>query len=585
MKIDQQESVSQEQVDSILSSVIADKTKYFVPISNAKVVKDFLTENRLSTKNSFLVEYKKGEEIVHSGLVVKKELKENDFSYASVPLGLILAGEVIVIKDGKATKHLGTGDFIGLFETSDWLSTGQTRHIGDWTLVANENTKILFVSRSLLKTDGDFSSYLVELARHDPVPQPISSLPLLDWVASHTTEERLIDTIVIAHTHLLPNNLPLFRHLAHLVRFGQMYVVEKPYSTVPFAYKELIRSEVEVISVKIEKGVPYEFSVQKSLEVLWRRIISERKNGGFKNVLILDDGADIWLSIPWTQLDGISIAGVEQTQRGITRIKNSNLKLPPIISVATSGIKKLIESKFIGHSIVKKLNNLGFINKSKTIGILGMGSIGESVLNSLKELGKDAIFYDSSFHTNPSSSDNARNALDTLLNESDLVIGTTGTDALKGVTLDRVNGHKILASASSADIEFASILKLGKWSDDSFNPISVPIHDNLTMEVLNGGYPINFDREGNATSDEDIVLTRCLLYIGAMQAAKLLSSMSKESGIYNLDGKSQEMLLTKWIEEKVEAGKDIDIARQDIEEIINFGSLEEGRNMPSIWKD
>src|SRR3989344_1337354 len=524
MKIDQQESVSQEQVDSILSSVIADKTKYFVPISNAKVVKDFLTENRLSTKNSFLVEYKKGEEIVHSGLVVKKELKENDFSYASVPLGLILAGEVIVIKDGKATKHLGTGDFIGLFETSD-------------------------------------------------------------WVASHTTEERLIDTIVIAHTHLLPNNLPLFRHLAHLVRFGQMYVVEKPYSTVPFAYKELIRSEVEVISVKIEKGVPYEFSVQKSLEVLWRRIISERKNGGFKNVLILDDGADIWLSIPWTQLDGISIAGVEQTQRGITRIKNSNLKLPPIISVATSGIKKLIESKFIGHSIVKKLNNLGFINKSKTIGILGMGSIGESVLNSLKELGKDAIFYDSSFHTNPSSSDNARNALDTLLNESDLVIGTTGTDALKGVTLDRVNGHKILASASSADIEFASILKLGKWSDDSFNPISVPIHDNLTMEVLNGGYPINFDREGNATSDEDIVLTRCLLYIGAMQAAKLLSSMSKESGMYNLDVKSQEMLLTKWIEEKVEAGKDIDIARQDIEEIINFGSLEEGRNMPSIWKD
>jgi len=63
-----------------------------------------------------------------------------------------------------------------------------------------------------------------------------------------------------------------------------------------------------------------------------------------KKLLIIDDGGDLWLSIPWNELNGVAIAGVEQTQRGITRIKDSRLHIPPIISVASSGIKKIIEA-------------------------------------------------------------------------------------------------------------------------------------------------------------------------------------------------------------------------------------------------
>ncbi len=585
MKIKQNQPMAKELIDSILMSVLADKSNYQTPISNAKAVRAFLNKRELSSRNCYLVEYKKGDEIVNSGLVADKELQKNErFAYAHVPLGLILEGEVVVIKGGKATKHLGVGDFIGLFETSDWISNKKTRHIGDWTLVANAHTKIVFFGKSALEADDEFTHYLVELARKDPVPQPITSLPLLDWVASHTTKSRLSDCVVIAHTHLLPNNFPLFRHLAHLVDFGHTYVVEKPYSTVPSVVKELVRSGVEIMPVKIEKGVPYEFAVQKSLEVLWRRIIAERKSDGFNKILIIDDGADVWFSIPWQQLGGVRIAGVEQTQRGITRIQNSNLHMPPIVSVATSGIKKLIEPNFIGYSIVKKLKELGRLKKVATVGILGMGAIGQAVLHSLQALGKDAIFYDSTYHKTPPDAKNARNAIDTLLNESDLIIGATGTDVLRGVTLDRVTGHKILVSASSADIEFTSLLKLGIWPDASFSPVVIPIHKKLTVEILNGGYPINFDRKKDATPDEDIVLTRCLLYIGAMQAVELFKE-PHTSGIYNVDLLSQKMLLSRWIKEKTEAGSHSRITELSLEEIIDFKPLTEGKDMLSIWQD
>ncbi len=70
------------------------------------------------------------------------------------------------------------------------------------------------------------------------------------------------------------------------------------------------------------------------------------------------------------------------------------------------------------------------------------------------------------------------------------------------------------------------------------------------MNVLNGGYPINFDRKGNATPDDDIVLTRCLLYIGLMQAAELLEKDNAQPGIYSLDVESQRQTLHAWIQNK-----------------------------------
>ncbi|MFA6042711.1 MAG: hypothetical protein WCV85_05265 [Patescibacteria group bacterium] len=536
-----------------------------------------------SPEQGFLIgQYAKLQPIVDQGKMTNDFPETPAFTYAFVPLGLILKGEVVVRKGGKATKRLSTGDFLGLFETSDWLLTQRTRNIGDWTLVANEHTEILFFSAATLQSQGDFRVYLTELARNDRVPQPLTTLPLLDWVASHTTKSRLGDYLIIAHTHLLPNNEPLFRHLAHLVGFGRMFVLEKPYSTVRATYTNLVQAGCEVVQVRMEPGMPYEFAVQKSVEILWAKILEELGRSKAKNLLIVDDGGDIWLSLPWDKLANVRVAGVEQTQRGITRITSHGLRIPPIVSVASSGIKKLLESQFIGQSIVDKLLQEKILTPTTKIGILGMGSIGQAIAACLQKQNLSTQSYDASAAVGLK---NTAASIDALLNDNEVVISTTGTDALKGIALERVAGNKILVSASSADVEFASILKLGLPTNEPFAARKVHVHAGFTLTVLNGGYPFNFDREKDATPSEDIVLTRSLMYIAAMQAVALIANGNGEGKIYAVDQVSQKHLLGQWLKEKASSKNPAPITAKDTNQIISYTGSPNIAATPSVWEE
>lgn len=561
-----------------------------IPLENSQRVRAFVQQ--VGDESGFFVaSYQKGEEMVTRGAFTDRELQVvPGLQYAFVPLGFILKGEITVIKDHKGLKKLSEGDFFGLFETSDFLSTGETRQIGDWTLVAATDAEVLYFDSSVFQNKSVeteiFKNYLIELARADWVPQRLSSLPLLDWVANHTTKGRLEDYTIIAHTHLLPNNKPLFRHLASLVDFGGVYIFDKPYSTVPATFNDLVLAGFEVIPVRMETGLPYEFAVNKSLDVLWRKVVSDQKKRGFKKLLIIDDGGDVWQSIPWDELKGVHVAAVEQTQRGIARIEGSKATFPPIVSVASAGVKKIVEAEFIGISVVKKLNELGVLNQAKKVGIIGMGSIGLAVDRALKTQNIIALSYDPIYHVTPSDSLEARASLDALLNECDLVIGTTGTDALRGLPFERVRNKKVvLASASSADIEFGSLLKIAPPHSDPFGALTIPIHEKLTVEILNGGYPVNFDRQKDSTPDEDIVLTRCLMYIGAMQAVELIETGVKKSAIYHLDKTSQTKLLERWIEDKTKAGHTPFITQEDVERIVSFTSLKGGKEGSEVWKN
>jgi S-adenosylhomocysteine hydrolase len=562
-----------------------------IPLENVVRIKSFLNDVQNDNgSNIFLLTYAPGDEIVTNGIITNTSLKETtELAYAQVPLGVIVSGNITVLKDGKGLKNLGEGDFLGLFETSHSLYTTHNRQIGDWTLKAESEVTVLYFGSTLLKQEtqnGDgFRRYLIELARQDHVPQPITDLPLLDWVASHTSKSRLHDCAIIAHTHLLPNNRPLFRHLASLLDFGRMYVIDKPYSTVRSTFNELVWAGFEVVPVRMEQNLPYEFAVKKSLDVLWRKVVDDQKRRKFKKLLIIDDGGDVWRTIPWDELTGVQIAVVEQTQRGIAYLENGTVHdHPPIVSVASSGIKKIVESDFIGVSVVKKLSDLGELQRAQRIGIIGMGSIGQAIERELASREIQPYSYDPVYHVNPPLSPNTCPTLDTLFNECDLIIGTTGTDALKGLPWNRViTGKKVLVSASSADLEFASLLKLAPTLPASFDTVSIVVHDSLTVEILNGGYPVNFDREKDTTPDEDIVLTRCLMYIGAMQAMELIDSSTTESVVYNLDTVSQEHLLRRWIEYKKEIGQQSSVTQEQVHEIVNFTSLQGGKEMPTVW--
>ena len=202
-----------------------------------------------------------------------------------------------------------------------------------------------------------------------------------------------------------------------------------------------------------------------------------------------------------------------------------------------------------------------------------------------KKNNQKSYFYDPIDLQNISTDSLPCPSMDSLLNTCDIIIGTSGLDALKGIAFDRVSGHKILASASSADVEFASLLKLAEPANNSFETRHVVVHDNLTIDILNGGFPLNFDRQNNATKDEDIVLTWCLMYVGAMQAVKLIEDRKQEGKIYALDRVSQRQILNRWIDDKKAAGAVPPVDKNDVEKIVSYTTKENDPEMPTVWQE
>ena len=230
------ETVSAEKALTLFKNIASQTDLKALAQENIKRSQIFLEQAQKA--QLILARYQEQEQIVCLGNLVSNKFSKTDINiYAPVPLGIILKGEIIVLKEGKATKRLLSGDFIGLFETAYYLHLHSTRRIGNWSLTADCNTEILFFAdlaefKHANKTFFlQFQNYLVETARGDLVPQPITDLPLLDWIAAKVTKNLLDDTFIIAHTHILPTSLGLFRQLAHLVGYQNMLVMEKPYST------------------------------------------------------------------------------------------------------------------------------------------------------------------------------------------------------------------------------------------------------------------------------------------------------------------------------------------------------------------
>ena len=67
------------------------------------------------------------------------------------------------------------------------------------------------------------------------------------------------------------------------------------------------------------------------------------------------------------------------------------------------------------------------------------------------------------------------------------------------------------------------------------------------MDILNGGYPINFDREQEWESAEDMQVTRSLMYAGFMQAIQL---PQEQHTIHELDTRIQKEIIMLWRDEK-----------------------------------
>ena len=523
--------------------------------TNVKKITNVLSEHDL-----YLSKFDNEETVVAIGRIVTDiAFHYKELTYAEVPLGLIVQGKVVVFDNGKAVRHLVAGDFIGLFETSHFLHFNAKKRLGNWTLLSEGETKIIFFGKGgfdhARKTSKKtLEHYLIELSKGDRTPKPLTELPLLDHFAHLRNLPLKEDVLIIIHTHILESSYPLFKHLAAVVGYQNIFLMGKPYSTIPSIANKVVEMGADLTRLVMKSGLAYEFAVQDSIRVLWDKVLSHAKKIAISKIIIIDDGADILTNIPWKDLDGIEVVGVEQTTKGIMRLKESYGVHPSVISVAGCALKKEIESRFIAEAIIKEVKSLVKKIGKKKIGVVGTGNIGKQLIVDLEKLGMSVNSYDfSRFNAMGVSSAGSITSVSEIVEKNDIIIGATGKDFLRGVVLDKAKGEKYLVSASSADVEFYSILNRAGFPSNSFEDIVFEPHTGCKLNIMNGGYPINFNRTKEIEKAADMQLTRTLLFAGFVEALEI-SKKEKKSLIFKLDTDFQREILNAWIALKPRAG-------------------------------
>ncbi|MBY0293689.1 MAG: hydroxyacid dehydrogenase [Alphaproteobacteria bacterium] len=259
----------------------------------------------------------------------------------------------------------------------------------------------------------------------------------------------------------------------------------------------------------------------QDIEHMWRGVYHHLKKKKIRLIVILDDGGSCLANVPNYISKKYSLVGVEQTTSGLTDIRMRQLSFP-VIEVASSAAKQLVESPMIAEAVVKKLSNVLPMGQSRlSCGVVGLGAIGNVIIQKLLSLNHDAIAYDK----DPERGQNFFKTLctpdiKTLFSKTEYIFGCAGEDITKKLKIENINTNKTFISCSSQDKEFLSLLKILEEHDCTYDSVLDHLECSLNgymVKIYRGGFPINLDNTGESVSAQDIQLTRGLLLGGVLQ--------------------------------------------------------------------
>ncbi len=366
------------------------------------------------------------------------------------------------------------------------------------------------------------------------------------------------DTIFICVQHLLFTTVDLIESLIRIgAKPSNIHIMGKIYSSCPEVVDQLINIGVVYHpSTQPEKLGYFEDYFNQDIKNMWSKICSSIKQLKSNKIIVLDDGGKCILNIPDILRDNHSIFAVEQTSSGICKIKEKNITVP-LIDVAFSAVKQLLESTMIADAVLMKLMKLDKLSplyENKLIcGIAGLGVIGKATIKKLLSLGHKVIIYDKlkakyDFINQVEIVDSCQ----LLFQKSDYIFGCTGDDITIDLDLAQINGVKNLISCSSQDNEFRSLLRIiNKTSENLINVLddisfSTP---NGVIKIFRGGYPVNLDNSGESVPAKDIQLTRGLLLGGVLQAILQLNQVH-DLKKYMLHPKLQKLIVQTFVEKR-----------------------------------
>lgn len=363
--------------------------------------------------------------------------------------------------------------------------------------------------------------------------------------------------------HLFGSTATLIKRLAgDQVPAGNVLLLGKPYSTNPGVAAHLAGD----CGYWVHPDSIYQPEDRENDSLMDARIIQVLdllsdgiRAGGLRpqqRVLLVDDGGRAVRLLHSDRYAAIrkQFVCVEQTRAGIRTLDGVDLEVP-VVNVAESWVKLQHESPLIAESVVKELGSKlselrgQGVEVPRKAAIIGFGAIGQAVAAELTRKGMKVGVYDQSRERRSAALSKGYPTFGNLRNcirESRVVVGCTGLPVLGKNDYPHIADGSVLISASSADVEFQSWnLRSEKTRIDSADGMNHPCFSLYGVDnprgrfhLVNGGFPVNFTGGVDPIAPDKIQLTRCLLYLAAVQA-----SWTSDTGIVPLDDYCQQQLL------------------------------------------
>lgn len=407
------------------------------------------------------------------------------------------------------------------------------------------------------------------------------NLPLLEDVKKlfePKSKHEFAETAFVFVQHILESNVALIETVIELGASPNLvFAIGKFYSTNQLLAKRL---QKELGANYFESSVPdklgqFENTFRKDIDRLWREVGTRIQNLRIKRVIIVDDGGTAIQQVPQDILRGNRIIGIEQTTFGLR--KNSEF---PVIQVASSATKKILESPLICDAILNKLR-LRWPSYSDfrqfRFGVVGLGNIGRNLVERLRGQGCKVLAYDKkSNHLRYRSAD----SFEEIVSLTDVIFGCTGKDL--GLIPSSTHESRTFISCSSGDIEFRSMLLEASRIRPDIKPLRnfALIFPEYKFTILRGGYPINFDNSKESVPSHEIQLTMGLLLGAILQAFYLRSIASIQ---IKLDPMIQKYVAERWFEYYPDMKKEYDPHELDtFDDLRQLSDKSGGRLDPSV---
>lgn len=419
------------------------------------------------------------------------------------------------------------------------------------------------------------TNFFKPLIRHKTLPYstpsfyPVPQLEVLDAMVQLAQKEampNLDKTAFIGVQHALETTATLFQSLIQLgVKPYNMFFSGKCYSTSPAVAKTIENMGINFLhGAEPDRAGGYQTACKEDVKTLWRQFKDVSDKREIDRVIVLDDGGRCIEEMPRTLSFYYPCASIEQTRGGLYSSSLDTLAIP-LIEVASSAVKKHIESPLIAEAIlnrVKKLLPSLNLNKQTICGVVGNGAIGNAITKYLLSLGQHVLVYDENYHMFKNVANKnlvIMPNIEMLMANCTHVFGCTGRDITKNVDVFNIVESDItLISCTSEDKEFLSLLE--KVAEEGKRFYFEPLADITCLSnrrkkilILKSGFPINFDRHPWNVPAKDIEVTQGLL-LGACIQAILMASKPIADGItinqqkrQMLDPYVQQRVLTEWL--------------------------------------